>query len=265
MPKDRTVLHASRTLSVERVVLHQPPGAWSTSYEVASQRFVLPLRGATDFRLAGGLSLVLDSVTVLSLPVSLPYRMLLSPGHANESIVVSALGSAGVEPSQAQAWTLAPRAIWQLRRHWRRLARGEVAAGAPVHTDRLLVAALPPSVRPLAPESNASAAVQRAQRFMAARTEAMDGHRWVLSDVADAACCSPFHLARLFRSHTGVSLHGYRQRLRLARALHHLEQGERDLAGLAAVLGYSGQSHMGETFRSMLGVTPAQARDLLAA
>ena len=87
---------------------------------------------------------------------------------------------------------------------------------------------------------------------------------WTLRDVADAACCSPFHLARSFRRHTGLSLHGYRQRLRLALALQRLEEGECDLAALAHELGYSSQSHLGSAFLRELGVTPAQARRALA-
>jgi AraC-like DNA-binding protein len=61
-----------------------------------------------------------------------------------------------------------------------------------------------------------------------------------------------------------MSLHGYRQRLRLAAALQRLEEGERDLAALAHDLGYSSQSHLGAVFRRELGVTPAQARLELA-
>jgi AraC-like DNA-binding protein len=113
-------------------------------------------------------------------------------------------------------------------------------------------------------QGRAVGAVQRAQHFMAERTA--DGHaaRWTLNDVADASCCSLFHLARCFRQHTGLSLHGYRQRLRLAVALQRLEEGERELAALAHELGYSSQSHLGSVFARETGVTPAQARRALA-
>lgn len=99
---------------------------------------------------------------------------------------------------------------------------------------------------------------------MAERIADSHAPRWTLHDVADAACCSPFHLARSFRKHTGLSLHGYRQRLRLAAALQRLEEGERELAALAHELGYSSQSHLGSAFVREIGVTPAQARRTLA-
>ena len=40
-----------------------------------------------------------------------------------------------------------------------------------------------------------------------------------LSELAQNLDASPFHLARLFRRHTGLSLHGYRTRVRLLSAL----------------------------------------------
>jgi AraC-like DNA-binding protein len=114
-------------------------------------------------------------------------------------------------------------------------------------------------------QGRSAGAVQRAQHFMAERTADTHAARWTLDDVADAACCSLFHLARSFRKHTGLSLHAYRQRLRLALALQRLEEGERDLAALAHELGYSSQSHLGSAFVREIGVTPAQARRVLAA
>jgi len=98
---------------------------------------------------------------------------------------------------------------------------------------------------------------------MATRTAAADGLRWSLHDVADAACCSYFHLAHLFQAHTGLGLHAYREQLRLAAALQRLDEGEGDLAALAHDLGYSSQSHLGTALRRAVGVTPAQARQAL--
>lgn len=95
---------------------------------------------------------------------------------------------------------------------------------------------------------------------MVAAVDAAEGRPWTLHDLADAACCSLFHPSRLFRQHLGTSLHGYRQRMRLATALQRLEDGERNLAALAHDLGYASQSHMGSVFQREIGITPAQAR-----
>lgn len=101
--------------------------------------------------------------------------------------------------------------------------------------------------------------VQRARAFIAAEPEADHG----LAAVASAAACSPFHLARLFRRQTGMTIRGYRLRLRLATALHHLADGATDLAGLAVRTGFSDHSHMTASFRKVFGSTPSALRERL--
>jgi AraC-like DNA-binding protein len=260
MPQNRTLLQQTTTLKVERVVLLAPSAQWSPTYEVASSRLVLPASGATEFRMAGQ-SVLLDGLTALSLPAGLPYEMKSCDDAVRASIVVSAQPGAGHALPSSDAWTLSPRAVWLLRRHWCALALGKSGES----TQTLLHAVLQhaPSVAHV--QGRSAPAVQRAQRFMVARTAATGAAPWTLNDVADAACCSLFHLARSFRKHTGLSLHGYRQRLRLVTALQRLEEGERDIPALAHELGYSSQSHLGAAFMRELGVTPAQARRELAA
>ncbi|MGC1174619.1 helix-turn-helix transcriptional regulator [Polaromonas sp.] len=260
MPQNRTLLQQTTSLKVERVVLHAPSAQWSPSYEVASPRLVLPASGATEFRMAAQ-SVLLDGLTALSLPAGLLYQMKPCADAARASIVVSARPGAGQALPPADAWALSPRAVWLLRRHWRALALGKGGEATQALLQTVLRHA-PPVARI---QGRSAPAVQRAQRFMVARTAAADATPWTLHDVADAACCSLFHLARSFRKHTGLSLHGYRQRLRLATALQRLEEGERDIAALAHELGYSSQSHLGAAFVRELGVTPAQARRELAA
>jgi AraC-like DNA-binding protein len=265
MPQDRTLLQLSPMLKVERVLLLSPSPHWSVPYEVASPRIVLPSSGNTAFRMAGQ-DLLLDGLTALSLPTGLPYQMKPLAGPVRASIVVSAqAGEASAvldTPPACAAWSLAPRALWLLRRHWRGLARGDERLEA---TRTLLQRVLQQSAPAAQGQGRSAGAVQRAQHFMAERTADSHAARWTLNDVADAACCSLFHLARSFRKHNGLSLHGYRQRLRLAAALQRLEEGERDLAALAHELGYSSQSHLGSVFAREVGVTPANARRALAA
>ena len=263
MPQDRTLLQHSAHLKVERVRLHERSAQWSPSYQAATQRLVLPASGVTEFRMAGQ-HILLDGLTALCLPTGVPYQMKPCADAARASIVVSARpGMAHALPAP-DAWLLTPRALWQLRLHWRALALGIAAAGQGDPTQRLLQAVLPLAGPAPRSEGRSAAAVQRARRFMVERTAVPGAKPWSLNDVADAACASLFHLARCFRQHTGLSLHGYRQRLRLAAALQWLEEGERDLAALAHELGYSSQSHLGSAFARDIGVTPAQARCALA-
>jgi len=61
-----------------------------------------------------------------------------------------------------------------------------------------------------------------------------------------------------------VSLTRYRNRVRVGRAIDRIEQGERDLAALAADLGFADQAHLCRTVRDHLGETPTALRRLLA-
>jgi AraC-like DNA-binding protein len=257
------LLHETTSLRVERVLLLSSSPQWSASYEVASPRIVLPSSGNTAFRMAGQ-DLLLDGLTALSLPPGLPYQMKHLAGATRASIVVSAQPAAASAlpdaPPACAAWSLAPRALWLLRRHWRGLARGVEGLEATQPMLQRVLKHSPPATRG---QGRSARAVQRAQQFMVERISDPHAPRWTLDDVADAACCSLFHLARSFRKHTGLSLHGYRQRLRLAAALQRLEEGERDLAALAHELGYSSQSHLGSAFAREIGVTPAEARRVL--
>jgi len=104
--------------------------------------------------------------------------------------------------------------------------------------------------------------VARAKRLLA---ETADREaRLSMHALADAVSRSPFHLARSFRQQTGLSLHQYRQHLRLATAMDRLTSGDRDLAGIAHDLGYCSQSHLGAVFRREVGVTLGEARRTLA-
>lgn len=83
---------------------------------------------------------------------------------------------------------------------------------------------------------------------------------WRLAALAREVDCSPFHLARQFRSITGETIARYLLRLRLAIALERLAQGEDDLARLARELGFAHHSHFSARFRDIFGLTPSAAR-----
>ncbi|MFF5260562.1 helix-turn-helix domain-containing protein [Actinomadura viridis] len=76
---------------------------------------------------------------------------------------------------------------------------------------------------------------------------------------------SPSHLSRTFRHHTGMPVGRYRNRARVSRALARIEEGETDLAALAAGLGFSDQAHLTRVMRAELGRTPGQVVALLTA
>ncbi len=83
---------------------------------------------------------------------------------------------------------------------------------------------------------------------------------WSLGDVAALVSLSAFHVCRVFRSRTGLSIHAYLNRLRLCYALERLERPGLCLTQLALDSGYSSHAHFSSAFRAALGVSPSAVR-----
>lgn len=97
-----------------------------------------------------------------------------------------------------------------------------------------------------------------AREILAASTERS------LPDLARALAVSPHHLSHVFRAATGHTISRHRMRLRTRSALERLTGGERNLARLAADLGFADQSHLCRVVRAEMGHTPAALRAALA-
>jgi AraC-like DNA-binding protein len=104
-----------------------------------------------------------------------------------------------------------------------------------------------------------AALVNAAREAVAADHPAARG----LFPLAELLGVSPYRLSRAFSREAGVSLTGYRNRVRVSRALERLAAGEPSLAVLAADLGFSDQAHLTRTVRAHAGRTPAALRRLL--
>jgi AraC-like DNA-binding protein len=85
-----------------------------------------------------------------------------------------------------------------------------------------------------------------------------------LAELAEHLAVSPHHLSRIFRAHTGLTVSRHRMQLRARTALERLASGERDLARLAADVGFADQSHLTRVLRSETGRTPSALRLALA-
>lgn len=81
-----------------------------------------------------------------------------------------------------------------------------------------------------------------------------------LADLAPLVGLSPSHFARKFRLSTGLSLHRFVNRRRLARSLDLLKAGTASLSSVALDLGFSSQSHFTRLFSDLVGMTPARYR-----
>ena len=101
--------------------------------------------------------------------------------------------------------------------------------------------------------------VERAREVLARRyTEQAS-----LEELARAASCSPFHLARMFRRATGRVAPRLPHRAAAARRAGTAGRRRADLLELALLLGYASHSHFTDVFRSAYGVTPSEVRHRL--
>lgn len=249
MPAERVLLAQDEAHALERVHAPSHGNEWGDVHLSPNWRWILPGSGGVEWR-SGAEHLVVDELTAFHLRAGDGYQ--LRHPRSRTHLVLST-GRAPVRPGP-RAWLLDPRGLLEIKLAERRLQAGvppravaATVAHALARGAALDASALPP-------------ALLQARRLIA--SNAAQGQP--LDDVAAAAGCSPFQLSRLFRHHVGCSPHQYRLRLRMAVALQRLQEGERDLAGLAHDLGFSSQSHFGQIFRREVGVTPAQGRQLLA-
>jgi AraC-like DNA-binding protein len=108
-------------------------------------------------------------------------------------------------------------------------------------------------------QSDHRAETAEAHQKLVFRTKALLNSRFTerlpLAELARDVSASPFHLCRVFRQGTGLSLHAYRLQLRLRTALEHLAEGERDTTLLALRLGFSSRGHLSDSFRRVFGMS----------
>jgi AraC-like DNA-binding protein len=81
-----------------------------------------------------------------------------------------------------------------------------------------------------------------------------------LKAIGAAVGYSAFHLARVFRSRTGTTIHQYRHAARLAWARERLCDGDEPIADIAVDLGFYDHSHFAAAFARQYGVTPSGVR-----
>jgi len=82
-----------------------------------------------------------------------------------------------------------------------------------------------------------------------------------LDAVAREAGLSTFHACRIFRTHTGRSVHGYLTELRMRRAMLVMSGGGVKLTHVAFEHGFSSHAHFTDAFRQWAGVPPSAWRD----
>ena len=88
-----------------------------------------------------------------------------------------------------------------------------------------------------------------------------------MSEIARAVGTSPFHLCRVFRAHTGQTMHRYRVSMRLRVALERLETpaNAATLSAVAHELGFASHAHFVKICQRDLGAAPSAVRHRMAA
>jgi len=81
-----------------------------------------------------------------------------------------------------------------------------------------------------------------------------------LDELAATAGVSRFHLIRVFQRRYGLTPFAYQRNRRIEKAREVLRAG-RSIADAAAAAGFSDQSHLGRSFRAVMGSTPGEYRE----
>lgn len=270
MPYRRTVRFESPLVAWHEIELTEPAPQWSGAYSPESPRLMVPGSRWVEAEQRGE-RFVCDALSPLWLTPATPYRMrqpfagqrslvLVFGGAAAEAALGDEAGGRAAVPRRLRRPRLDPAAHWALARCRASLEAGEADR---LQLEETVLALLPslPSLPAAAGDEAPTAhrAVERARELLAADP----GADRSLRELAMAAACSPFHLARCFRRATGLGLHAYRTQLRMALALQRLAEGEQALIQLALDLGYASHSHFSAVFRAFHGVPPSRAREVL--
>ena len=122
--------------------------------------------------------------------------------------------------------------------------------------------------RPPAPFAIRSAALRRRRDLVehakAELVRTVSANRSA-ADLAHTIGTSVFHLCRIFRAHTGRTMHEYRTELRVRLALELLaeESARTSLSQVAFQLGFASHAHFVRLCRQHLGAPPGAVRELI--
>lgn len=94
--------------------------------------------------------------------------------------------------------------------------------------------------------------VRNARELLAAEP----GADWSLQAVARQVGCAPCHLTTVFRLETGLPVHRYLMRLRLALAVAEIAKRKRSITEISLALGFATPSHFSTCFRAEFGCSP---------
>jgi AraC family transcriptional regulator len=83
-----------------------------------------------------------------------------------------------------------------------------------------------------------------------------------LTELSAIAQISPYHFLRLFKKSVGITPHQYILQQRIDRSKYLLKSSNLDISEIALRVGFCDSSHLTRCFKSILGKTPSQWRQL---
>jgi AraC-like DNA-binding protein len=275
MSLQTTLLYQTSWLSLRQVACrpdHKGPGAIE---DQPGDSLILPLRGAFLKHLSPREQVLAEPGQALFFAAGRPYRI-SHPVAGDDCLAVDLDAStwseiltaaAGVDdlrsPALAAHGLLPPPAMAARQLLWRRIGCG---VAEPLEIEEtslaLLAAAVRAARREVKPARRPDGRSRRRQQVEAAKLLLLTRpeERWTLRDLARQVYASPYHLAHVFREESGLPVHQYHLRARLARAVDELLDSERDLAAIALDLGFAHHSHFTAAFRRQVGLAPREFR-----
>ena len=85
--------------------------------------------------------------------------------------------------------------------------------------------------------------------------------KFELETLAQESCCTPSHLAHLFRNVLDISANAYLHKVRIAEAVRRLQNGG-EIKEVAYDVGYESMNNFYKYFKKYTGQTPASAKKL---
>jgi AraC-like DNA-binding protein len=237
--------------------------------EHAGGHAVVFVRRGCFVRSADGIDAVLDPTTAYCMNPGEEQRYDHPGDHGDECTSLAlepelAAALWGGEPAlPAGALPVAPAIDLEHRLLLASLRRGADPGEAAERALGLAAAALAAADPPRAASGRPATARARRALVDGAREALAESPDRSLPELARLLSVSPHHLSRIFRTATGHTIARHRMRLRARAALGRLAGGERDLARLAAELGFADQAHLTRVVRDETGATPSALRAAL--
>jgi AraC family transcriptional regulator len=278
VPMVRRVLFDGELMQVAHVVA-RPVSAECGEVEASDMNaLALPLAGVFTKHDGPRRHAVATPNHAVFISAGRPYRIGF-PGRIGDRCLVLRFSSAALARVMPEAMArdgldttvlasralLPPAAMLARSQLWARLQRGDVDALAVEELGIGLLDAALGVARSRHDVGSAAAPADPGRRWRQVERVkeaiAIDPERkWTLGDLADVACVTPCHLARVFRAEVGTSVYRYVVRSRLARALDAVLESNTDLTAIALDAGFASHSHFTARFRALFGHTPVDLR-----